>query len=504
MARDQYLRAHLMGIDTHEEPIVFMRDDCAICRAEGFTANTRLQIRSDNRNLIATLHTVSADVLPGGVIGFSDSAWAFLNLAAGQEVEVRHAPLVHSLSSLRKKIYGSELNEREISGIIRDISRRLYSDIEIAAFLTACATGGINRPETRALTDAMVMSGNRLQWPGYPRVYDKHCIGGLPGNRTTPIVISIVSAAGLVIPKTSSHAITSPAGTADTMAVLTEVDLSLRELQQVVLNTGACLAAGGRVGLSPTDDILIRIERALNLDSEGQLVASVLSKKVAAGSTHVLIDMPVGPTVKLRSRENAERLSRLFSAVAEDLGLELRCIVTDGSQPVGFGIGPVEEARDVLAVLHKQPEAPVDLADRSVLLASRLLAMASGEDDQHCEEEARELLQSGRALRQFERICAAQGGMKAFRDARYSAPLKAGRSGTLVTMDNRRLAQLAKLAGAPSSPNAGLRLHVKLGESVTEGQVLATLLADSPGELTYAQEYFRRNHKLFYVGEPGE
>ncbi|WP_334079187.1 thymidine phosphorylase family protein [Microbulbifer sp. M83] len=504
MARDQYLRAHLMGINTHEEPIVFMRDDCAICRAEGFTANTRLQVRTAGRNLIATLHTVSAEVLPGGVIGFSDGAWEFLGLTPGQEVEVRHAPLVHSLSALRKKIYGNELNATEISGIIRDISNRLYSDIEIAAFLTACATGGVSRRETSALTNAMVRSGNRLQWPEFPRIFDKHCIGGLPGNRTTPIVISIASAAGLVIPKTSSHAITSPAGTADTMAVLTEVDLSLRQLQQVVIDTGACLAAGGRVGLSPTDDILIRIERALNLDSEGQLVASVLSKKVAAGSTHVLIDMPVGPTVKLRDQEQAQRLSLLFSEVAEDLGLHLRCIITDGTQPIGYGIGPVEEARDVLAVLHNRAEAPGDLVDRSVLLASRLLAMATGDDDQGCELRARELLESGRALRQFERICAAQGGMKEFREARHRAPLRAGRSGVLAAMDNRRLAQLAKLAGAPSSPAAGLRLHVKIGEPVTEGQPMATLLADSPGELAYAQEYYRRNHKLFYVAEVAE
>lgn len=493
-----------MGIDTHEEAIVFMREDCAICRAEGFTANTRLQVKSTDRSLIATLHTVSAGVLPSGVIGFSDSAWEFLNLSPGDEVEVRHAPLVHSLSALRRKIDGYELSEHEINGIIGDISRRLYSDIEIAAFLTTCATGGVTRRETRALTDAMVKSGNRLQWPEYPRVFDKHCIGGLPGNRTTPIVISIASAAGLLIPKTSSHAITSPAGTADTMSVLTRVDLSLRALKRVVNETGACLAAGGRVGLSPTDDILIRIERALNLDSEGQLVASVLSKKVAAGSTHVLIDMPVGPTAKLRDQNQAQRLARLFSAVAEDLQLVLRCVITDGTQPVGYGIGPVEEARDVLTVLRNQAGAPADLADRAVLLASHLLAMASGESDAHCQEQARHLLTSGAANRQFERICAAQGGLREPTGARYQAVLQAGRSGVLAAVDNVRLAQLAKLAGAPSSPAAGLRLHVKVGEEVSQGQALATLFATTPGELAYAEEYYSRNHKLFYVGEPPE
>ncbi|WP_295803534.1 thymidine phosphorylase family protein [uncultured Microbulbifer sp.] len=493
------MKAYRMGIDTHQEPVVYMRKDCAVCRAEGYTANTRLQIKAGECTLIATLNTVAEEILPRGSIGFSDSAWEFLDLKPGTPVLVHHAPEVHSLSALRKKIYGNSLNTLEISGIIHDIGRRLYSDIEIAGFLTACAGGRLSSAETIALTTAMVNNGNRLHWPEYERIFDKHCIGGLPGNRTTPIVVAIASAAGLIIPKTSSRAITSPAGTADTMEVLTNVDLPLLHLRNVITRTGACLAAGGEVGLSPTDDLLIRIERALNLDSEGQLVASVLSKKIAAGSTHILIDMPIGPTAKVRDREQAERLAALFQSVARGLGVTVRCVMTDGSEAIGWGIGPAEEARDVLSVLRNARDAPSDLTERALYLASQLLGMARDISDRQALQEAREILASGRAWQQFRKICEAQGGLKQIPTAGHHIELRSQRHGRLRSMDNRRLAHLAKVAGAPSSPEAGLRLRVKVGEMIHEHQPLATLYAETPGELAYAREYFHQNRDLFDV-----
>ncbi|MFV8783293.1 thymidine phosphorylase family protein [Microbulbifer sp. SA54] len=493
------LKAYRMGIDTHEEPLVYMRKDCAICRAEGYTANARLQVSAGERVLIATLNTVAEAILPPGRIGFSESAWEYLALEDQRPVSVHHAPLVQSLSALRKKIYGHTLDAKEMTSIVSDIGKRLYSDIEIAGFLTACAGGRLNSAETIALTAAMVNNGNCLQWPEYPRVFDKHCIGGLPGNRTTPIVVSIVSAAGLIIPKTSSRAITSPAGTADTMEVLTNVDLPLDQLRTVITRTGACLAAGGEVGLSPTDDLLIRIERALDLDSEGQLVASVLSKKLAAGSTHILIDMPVGPTAKLRDTGQAQRLQALFESVADGLGIKVRCVITDGSQAIGAGIGPAEEARDVLSVLRNAPGAPDDLRERSLFLASQLLSMANGTDQTQSLLQARGILNSRQAWEQFQRICEAQGGLREVPLANHHIELRSHRTGILQAMDNRRLARLAKVAGAPSSPVAGLRLHVKAGDAIQHGQPLATLYAETPGELVYAREYFHQNRDLFAV-----
>lgn len=233
----------------------------------------------------------------------------------------------------------------QVRAIVADIAAQRYSNLEMAAFIAACSNDHLNLDEVAALTGAMVDSGARLHWPGAV-IMDKHCVGGLPGNRTTPIVVAICTALGLTMPKTSSRAITSPAGTADTMAMLAPVDLDLERMRRTVERTGGCIVWGGAINLAPVDDTLIRIERALDIDSPGQLVASILSKKIAAGSTHVVIDMPVGPTAKVREARHARTLERMLRSVAERFGLGLTVLRTDGLQPVGRGVGPALEAHD--------------------------------------------------------------------------------------------------------------------------------------------------------------
>ncbi len=343
--------------------------------------------------------------------------------------------------------------------------------------------------------------GKRLEWPGHLRIFDKHCIGGLPGNRTTPILVSIVSSAGLIIPKTSSRAITSPSGTADTMDTLTNVNLKLEEIRHVVGATDACLVWGGGVSLSPVDDLLIRVERALDLDGEGQMIASVLSKKIAAGSTHAVIDIPVGATAKIRTQDEAEKLASMFTLVGAACGIQLRCLITDGSAPIGYGIGPVEEARDILSVLQCQTDAPQDLRQRSLFLAANLLDMAQANGVATCIDQATEILDSGQAWRQFQRIAKAQGGLKTLPTARFRHIEVADRDGVVTAIDNRRLARVAKLAGAPTDPAAGLRLAASLGEPVTKGQALFTLFSESQGEQDYALAFYRDNGPVFTIGE---
>ena len=202
------LNAVAMGIDTHHEPVAYMRQNCHICRSEGFVANTRVLLRTEKNALIVTLNVVRNDKLSPNEIGLSDIAFKQLQCIEGQKISISHAPIVTSLSYVRKKIFGSELTETEITNIIKDISKHNYSDIEIASFLSACAGNRMGEAEIVYLTQAMVSCGKKLTWGNRKKIFDKHCIGGLPGNRTTPLVVSIASAAGLIIPKTSSRAIT--------------------------------------------------------------------------------------------------------------------------------------------------------------------------------------------------------------------------------------------------------------------------------------------------------
>ena len=482
------LRLKPLGIDTQREHVIYMRGDCHVCRAEGFEAQTRLEVGLRERRILATLNVVHSDLLAPGEASLSTSAWQALAATTGDPINVAHAPTLDSLSAMRAKIYGHRLDAPALDAIIGDVAAGRYSDLHIAAFVSACAGGRMDLQETIDLTRAMVKVGDRIDWGRSP-IVDKHCVGGLPGNRTTPIVVAIVAAAGLTMPKTSSRAITSPAGTADVMETLTRVDLDLAAMRRVVERECACLVWGGALTLSPADDVLIRVERPLDVDSDAQLVASVLSKKIAAGATHAVIDIPVGPTAKVRSEEDAHRLQTLLEQVAAAHGLHVRVLRTRGAQPVGRGVGPALEAHDVLAVLRGAAAAPVDLRMRALLLAGELLEFCGHSIPGTGRSEAWRLLDSGAAWTKFQAICEAQGGMREPGVAPLREPVTAERSGYVSGIDNRRLARVAKLAGAPGAPTAGLDLHVKLGDAVQAGSPLFTLHAQAPGELAYARHY---------------
>lgn len=482
------LRLRRLGIDTYQEPVLYMHRDCPVCASEGFEAQSRVQLCLEARSIVATLNVVDGDFLAPDEAGLSEAAWRLLRAGAGDLATLRHPPPLESLGHVRAKVYGRRLTPAAADAVIGDIAAGLYSDLQLAAFVTACAGDHLDLDETVAVTRAMVKAGERMAW-GEGIVLDKHCVGGIPGNRTTMLVVPIVAACGLRMPKTSSRAITSPAGTADTMETLAPVDLEVAHIRRVVERTGGCIVWGGAVRLSPADDVLIRVERPLDLDSQGQLVASILSKKVAAGATHVLIDMPVGPTAKVRGEQAAAQLSRLLGDVGAAMGLAVRVVQTDGLAPVGRGIGPALEARDVLSVLRGEAAAPADLARRALALAGELLEMGGAAAPGAGHALAGDVLRDGRAWRKFQDICEAQGGLREPPLAPYRQDVLSPRSGLVTALDNRRLARVAKLAGAPKTACAGIDLYVRAGEFVERGQPLYTLHAGSPGTLAYAVDY---------------
>lgn len=483
------------GIDTYQQPVVYLHRDCVVSRAEGFRALARVLVRSGGREVIATLNVVTGSRFGLDEAALSECAWQALEPREGSVGEITHADPASSVEALRAKVFGQRLTEAACLGLMRDTVSSRLSDLELAAFVTACAGERMDQAETLALTRAMVHVGECVGWDA-DVVVDKHSVGGLPGNRTTPIVVAIVAAAGYLIPKTSSRAITSPAGTADTMEVLAPVNLDLPAMRRVVEAEGGCVVWGGNVRLSPADDILIRIERPLDFDSDGQLVASILSKKVAAGATHVVIDMPVGPTAKIRSRHAALALQARLLSTAQALGLGATVLHTDGCQPVGFGIGPVLEARDVLRVLRGESSAPRDLRERSLLIAGAVLDLVPGAIPGRGMAHARELLDRGAALRKFEAICRRQGEFREPVEARFRQAVLADRAGVIRSVDNRRLARVAKLAGAPASPAAGVHCTRRLGDTVACGEPLYEVHAQSRGELDYAFAYIAAHPEI--------
>ncbi len=482
------LRIRRIGLHTQREPVVIMRRDCALCRSEGLGARSQVLLRADGREVTAILFQGAEQLLERDEIGLSDAAWTLLDGREGELVAVSHVQPLHSMQWVRGRIYGQTIEAAAFNEIIRDVVAGRYSDVQLSAFITAGSSFPFSDDETFALTNAMVEAGERLQWTSR-MVVDKHSVGGLPGNRTSPILVAIVAACGLTIPKTSSRAITSPAGTADAMETVTKIDLGPTLMRKVVEQEGGCLAWGGALNLSPADDIFIGVERQLDVDPEGQLIASVLSKKIAAGATRVVLDIPVGPTAKVRSSESAARLARRLTQVAARFGLVVQCQLSDGTQPVGRSIGPALEMMDVLSVLRCETSAPKDLKERSLQLASAVIALGRDCSSDEARGTAERALETGAAYRKFEQICLAQGAFRQPPRAKLHEVLEAKTSGRVKSINNRGIAQLAKLAGAPDMPAAGLRLHVRIGDWVERDQPLITLYADTQAELAYPLAY---------------
>jgi thymidine phosphorylase len=493
-----HLRLVRFDIDTHQQPIAFMRRDCLVCRSEGFNALSRVEITLGEQRVIATMNIVGEEWLEHGSMGVSEATWKLLKAREGDSAAITHPLPLESMAYVRSKIYGHAMDSKALHSIIEDIVTGRYSDVQLAAFITSCANSNFDLDETTYLTEAMVAVGDKLDWHK-PQVLDKHCVGGLPGNRTTPLIVAIVAANGLCIPKTSSRAITSPAGTADTMEMLAPVELQLSDMRRVVEQEGGCIVWGGSVNLSPADDILIRVERVLDIDSEGQLIASVLSKKLASGATHVLIDIPVGTTAKVRSAAAGKQLGIALVEVGKRLGLVVRPHISDGSTPVGRGIGPALEAHDLLAVFQNDRNAPDDLRQRALDLAAHLLEMGGKAASGQGHLLAEQTLQSGAAWKKFQAICLAQGEMRQPLVARYQHPLFAMRDGFVRMIDNRVLARLAKLAGAPAASAAGLYLAVRVGQWVRHGDLLFTLHTETPGELAYALAFYNLHPEMISI-----
>lgn len=470
-ARTQ-LRIRPIKLDTMGENVVILSRDCIALRPERLAGFRKIEVRVNGAQIFANvLISDGLEELSANEIGLPQPALHRLGVNPGDHAHVSIAPTAASLDAVRAKIRGEELTREEIRAVVDDLAAHRYSDIEVAAFLIATSSF-MTTSEVLALTSSMAAAGAQLKW-NRPIVVDKHCIGGIPGNRTTMIVTPIIAAHGLTMPKTSSRAITSPSGTADTMEVLARVELTENEIRDVVERCNGCIAWGGHINLSPADDVLISIERPLSIDTPEQMVASILSKKIAAGSTHLLIDIPMGPTAKIRSNIHAQSIRKLFEFVASRLGLVTEVIITDGAQPIGYGIGPALEARDVLAVLDGKPDAPVDLREKSIRLAGRLLEYDPLLLGGRGEERARELLDSGEARRALDRMIEAQGPpprTAPIGTLVFEAP--APRDGVVNQIDCFRIARIARAAGAPNDPGAGIDLKKKAGDVVRKGEPL--------------------------------
>jgi AMP phosphorylase len=452
----------------------------------------RILVRKNNHKTTAVLDVAESDrAVPQGMIGLFEEVLDALNAKHGDEVTIHLAKKPLSIGYIKKKMDGKELTASEIFEIVKDIGSNKLTDIELAGYVTSNYIAGMSDTEITHLTKAMALAGTQLKIAKKP-VADIHCIGGVPGNRTTLIVVPILVAAGLTVPKTASRAITSPAGTADTMEVLCPVSLPISKLYQILDKVGGFIVWGGSVNLAPADDRIIQVEHPLSIDAEGQMLASIMAKKASVSTTHLLMDIPVGKGAKVEDPKEAFHLRGHFERLGRELGIKVQVMITDGSEPIGNGIGPVLEARDCLWLLKNDSRAPQDLRQKSLEMAAVMLEFTGKAKKGQGMKLATDILNSGKAYKAFLDMVRAQGGKDIDPESLQPCALghvyKAPKAGVIASLDNVSIARIARMAGAPRDACTGIMLHKHCGDSVRKGEPIFTIYARSREKLNYAVE----------------
>ncbi len=459
-------------------------------------------IASGSKKTCATV--IVSDNIEEGYIELTEHVKRALKISELPEfVEVLPAGPSASLPLIKAKLYGKKLTRHEIKTMVKEIVERRLGDAEISMLCAALMVNGMDLEEVRNLSLSIAELGEIIEWPFGP-IYDVHSIGGVPGNKTALLTVPIVASFGVKIPKTSSRAITSPAGTADVMETLAPVALKPEEIVEIVTKVNAVLAWGGSLNLAPADDIIIEVERVLSVDPEPILLASIMSKKIAMGINKLLIDMPTGTEAKIEKIEDAETLATRFIELGKLLEIQTKVAITYGGQPIGRNVGPALEAYEALETLMNG-KGPGSLVHKATSLAGIILEEAGIAPHGQGKAFAMEALKSGKAYEKMKEIISAQGGDPNIKPedlpiGDYREIFTSQTSGYVTYISNRAIASIARVAGAPADKGAGVRLYVKAGENVKPGDPLFEIYAESEEKLSEALIVARRNWPIRVEG----
>ncbi len=495
-----FLKTKRLDISSGGEPTAVMNQ--AEAESYGILAGDRVELYLPNgKRQVVTMEVSESRVLPGQ-LGLWQEAASACRCKDGTIVEAQLLSRPPSIQAIRQKLLGKELNYEQVYSIISDIVEGNLSPVETTYYVASGFVKPNSDQELFYLTRAIAETGEQINLP--IEVVDKHSIGGLPGNRTTMLVTPIIASLGLYMPKTSSRAITSPAGTADTMEVLAPVSFSMSEIRQIVKKTRACLVWGGGLNIAPADDKIIRLSRPLALEPYDKMLVSIMAKKVAMGVDYLVIDMPVGATAKVQTKKMANLLSAKFVYLGRKFGMKVKVIKTLAREPIGRGIGPALEARDVLRVLQQKKLKPDDLQTKAIYLAGELLELKGYCRRGEGERVARRQIESGAAWRKMQEIIAAQGGepnidSEAVAGGTYRYEIHALRDGQITLINNQAINEICMNLGAPQEKLAGLHLHVRWGQKVKKGDKLFTLYAPSQARLDLGITAYERTEVISII-----
>ncbi|MFX1516130.1 MAG: thymidine phosphorylase [Promethearchaeota archaeon] len=473
----------------------------------GAFKNPQVQLISDSHTVF-TEHIVLSDQCPLKEIWVSDEMLNKLEIEEGTKIQVvplsRTPPDSYALLR-RRMVQKRSFKQNEITMLVNDIAYHRLSQLEKTAFVLSQIFDPFNMDEIEELARAMAQTGEMIDF-GQETCFGKHSTGGVPGNKVSLLIVPIVASAGLLIPKTSSRAITSPSGTADTMEAFgCDVIFSADELVEISQKTRGMIVWGGGFNLAPADDILIRdVEFPLGVNPTSMMLASIMSKKLATDIHFLVMDLPTGHGTKIADIGTAQALGRDFAELGRRLGIRVESGITFGAHPVGHSVGSGLEAREALNTLTNPREGPSSLVEKSCELSGILLEMAGKALRGQGRELAKQILYKGQALEKFYEILEAQGGNKNLKPddiyvGEHYCEILSPSSGWIVEIDNVKIAEIARIAGCPKDKGAGI-YFLKKKDAVKRGESLIRIYSSSESRLTAAEGKFAKLNPLTIEG----
>ncbi len=492
------LKTRIIDIHEGEDLVVLINEEDA--REHGITSMDKVSLIYDDKEFVFDVN-LSDTFVQRWEVGIFEDIREKYEIKGGQLVTVSFTKNTsESLDALKKGLTGKRLNQKEIFAIMKDISNNRFTDILTTYFSAMGFFFPSKDEDLYRMAKAMAETGEMLHFPGI--VADKHCMGGVPGNETTMIMIPLLTSLGIKMPKTFSKAITTPAATGECVSVLMDISFSKKEIEALVKKNNCCLVRGGGLDLAPADEKLIKVAYPLSMQSYSRTIVSIMAKKYAMGINHSLIDIPVWPSAKVPDMKTAKRLKQKYEYVGKKLGMKMHVEITDALQPIGAGIGAVLQVREVLRVLQQHPKRPMDLEKKAVYLCSKiieLVGMAKGKDAMKL---AYGQLISGKARAMMQKIISAQHGDAKINSeklelAKMQKDIHAEKSGKVKYIDMKVVNVAARTLGSPLDLQAGLYLHKKLGDAVKKSEVIYTMYANDESKIRLAKEFL--DEKKMYV-----
>ncbi len=434
-----------------------------------------------------------------GEIGLFEELWGEYHIPDEASIFIDIPQVSQSLEAISKKLLGQPLAKEDLENIMKDIGSRKLRETEVAFFVSTFFNPGFNEEEIYWMTKGMAESGDSMDFKnireGEEIVADKHSVGGVAGKAITPTLIPILVSGGLIVPNTSTRAITSPAGTTDILEVVMPVALTKDKVYETVKKTGGCMFWGGSLQLSPADDVIINVERSLRIQEFQKVLVSIVAKKISMGITHILIDLPYGKGSKVENPDDVSMLDREFRKLFQKFGIKCETIRRLVKGPDGRSIGPNAEIREALRILERAENRCIELEKVILDMAGMLFEQTGKTGKGQGKKFARSILDSKQALKKFWEIAFAQGATREIhsteiKDAGLSADMLSDRDGVVATIDNVTLVSIARVLGNPKVKAAGIRVHKMPGESIKKGEPLITIYAQTENRLENGKRMF--------------